>query len=178
MLVGTGTLAAGTVATVALGSNNASATVTGEFSIPDAETVLAGEALNDVRLSCEASWEYDANTTMTGVEVELHVGDATDTLDLIGRQTRENIAQESLTGTSELSGSLMSASAFDIADFRPSSGSVTRTVVAELRLYVLRDGSVEAEAKEQTSVDVTVQDGEITVTAGVGGTGEVSFDTA
>jgi len=177
VLLGTGTLAAGTIGSIALTAGKTTATVDGSFSIPDADQTLAGETLNDVRLSATAEWSFDSNTTMTGVEIELHVGQGADTLDLIARQVKENVAKASLTGTTELNGSLISASDFDIEDFRPSDGELTRTVVAELRLYVLRDGTVEAEAKSQTTFDVTVRDGEITVSASVGGSGEVAFDT-
>jgi len=178
VLVGTGTLAAGTVATVALGSNNATATVDGDFTVPDAGTSLAGESLQDVRLRATANWEFSGNARMTSVETELHVGAATDTLDLIARETKDGISKESLTGTTDLSGSLAAASDFDIDDFRPTNGELTQTVIAELRVYVLREDTVEAEDTAQTSFEVTVRDGEISVSGSVGGSGEVRFDTA
>jgi len=177
VLIGTGTLAAGTVGGIALTSKEASANVEGSFSIPDADQTLAGESLQDVRLSATAEWSFEANVTITGVEVELHVGAAADTLDLIARQTRENVSTDALEGTSELNGSLISAADFDIEDFRPTNGEITRTVVAELRLFVLRDGEGETDATARTTFDVTVQEDEVTVSATVGGDGEVSFDT-
>ena len=178
VLIGTGALVAATTSSIALSAENTTATVAGDFTVPDASTALVDKTLQDIRLEAVAEWQYDANATMDGVELELHAGQAPDTLDLIARSERtDDIATDSLSGETTLVGSLMSASDFSIDAFTPTNGSVARSVIAELRFYVLRDGSVEAEAKARTTFEVTVRDEELTVETTLGGTGEVTFDT-
>jgi hypothetical protein len=178
LLLGTGTVAAGTLGGIALGSQNAMATIDGDFTIPNAQTVLADTELGDIRLSVNAKWEYSANARMNTVEIELHVGGSPDTLDLIARHVKDDLGEQSLTGETELNGSLMSTSDFGVSDFNPDSGRVTQTVVAELRFYVLRDGEVAAEALQRTTFDITVSAEELSVEMTMNATGEVEFTTA
>lgn len=177
VLLGTGALAAATTGGIALTSDRASASVSGDFSIPDGRTVLADESLEDIRLSVAASWSFEANATIHGIEIELHVGATADTLDLIARHTREDLGTESLTGEQTLNGSLMSASDFSVADFEPSDGELSTSVVAELRFYALRDGEVAAEARQMDTFTVTVSDEALQVDMTLGGTGSIEFQT-
>jgi len=177
VLLGTGALVAGTSSSIAILSKEASATVEGEYSIPDASKTVTDAQIEDVRLAVDTTYSFQANAPMTGVELEVHVGASADTLDLIARHTKENLSKESLSGEETLSGSLMSAADFDIEDFQPSGGRLETSVVSELRLYVLKDGTVENEAKHQTTFAVTVADEELTVSSSLGGSGSVSFDT-
>lgn len=178
VLLGTGTAAAGTLGGITLSSSKASATVNGQFSIPNGTTTLADSQLRDVRMQVSTEWTYSANAPMSGLELELYVGETIDTADLIARHTREDLGKESLTGETELNGSLMSSSDFAIEDFQPSNGELRRTVVAELRLYVLRRGEVAAEARHQTTFDVVVRNEELQVETTLTATGDVSFTTS
>lgn len=172
-------LAGGTAATGMIGiaafSDNASATVSGEFTIPNGETVLADQELTDVRLTADASYSYSANAKIHGVELELHVGASADTLDLIARYTNGDLGTDQLQSTETLAGSLMSANDFSISDFQPSNGQLSRTVIAELRFYALRNGEVVAEAIKQETFDVVVKNEALQVETALGGTGDVSF---
>jgi len=113
---GTGTVATGALAGIAFGTQNATATVSGDFTIPKGETVLADTSLQDIRLSVDTSWSFNSNADIHAVELELHVGSTTDTLDLIARHTQDDMAKQDLTGSQTLNGSLMSASDFSISD--------------------------------------------------------------
>jgi hypothetical protein len=155
----------------------ATASVSGEYTIPNREAVLADTTLTDVRLSTDASWSFDANAEMHTVEIEVHVGPSMDGLDLIARQVKEGLAKESLTGESSVKGSLMSAGGFSIEDFRPTNGELSTSVVADLRMYVLRHGEVAVEAIQQTTFDVTVRDEELTVEPTLSGEGSVEVVT-
>ena len=174
LLVGA-TAASGTIGSIAMLSNRTSATVDGTFTIPNGQTVLADEELTDVRLSAEASFEYESNAPIHQVELELHVGASVDTLDLIARHETTDLATDSLAGTETLEGSLMSSSDFGISDFEPSNGELARSVVAELRFYALRNEEVVAEAFAQESFDVTVKNEELQVDTTLNGSGEVEF---
>ena len=178
VLLGTGALAAGTYGIVSFGSQNVSATVSGEYQIQDGETVLADTQLQDVRLTVDAAYSYDANADIHGVELELHVGATTDTLDLIARHTRDDLGTDQLSGEETLNGSLMSASDFEIADFEPENGELRTTVASELRLYVLRNEEVVADAVKATAFDVVVKNEALQVETQLGGSGSVEFDTA
>lgn len=171
-VVGTGALGS-----IALGSGTAAATVSGDFQIPNGKTVLADSELQDVRLAASVDWGFSANAPMHKVELELHVGQTVETADLIARHTQDDLSKSSLTGSTNLNGSLMSASDFSIDDFRPSSGELRRTVVADLRLYVLRHGEVATEARQTTAFDVIVSKEELKVDTTLDATGEVTFTT-
>lgn len=176
-LIGTGTLAAATVGGIALSTQEVSATVSGEFDIPNGETVLADTVLEDVRLSVDAEWSYSANAKVHGVELELHVGATTETLDMIARYEDLDLGTDELSGTETLNGSLMSASDFSIGDFEPDGSEIRRTVVAELRFYVIRNDEVVADAVQTSTFDVILKDEALQVDMTLGGTGEVSFET-
>jgi hypothetical protein len=177
MILAGATAATGMAGGTVLLSDNASASVSGEFSIPDESTVVAGETVQDVRLSCDAVFSYESNAAIHGVELELHVGATAEALDLIARYEDRDLGTDQLEGEETLSGSIMTASSFSVADFQPSNGDLSRSVVAELRFYVLRNEEVVAEAVKQDTFTVSVSDEELTVEATVGGTGEVSFTT-
>ena len=177
-LLGTGTLATGLVGSTVLFSNNATATVSGDFEIPDGETILADEDLQDVRLSVDAQYEYQSNANLHGIELELHVGSMPDTVDMIARHTRDDLGTDELTGEETLNGSVMSASDFSINDFETSNGELRRTIVAQLRFYALRNDEVVAEAIQTETFDVVIRNEELTVDMTLGGTGTVSFKTS
>jgi len=174
---GTGTVATGALAGIAFGTQNATATVSGDFTIPNGETVLADTSLQDIRLSVDTSWSFNSNADIHAVELELHVGSTTDTLDLIARHTQDDMAKQDLTGSQTLNGSLMSASDFSISDFEPTSGELRKPVIAELRMYVLRNDEVVAEAFQTETFDVITKDEALTVDMSLGGTGEIEFTT-
>jgi len=177
VVLGGATLATATTVGIATTSNNASATVDGDFTIPDGETVLADQTLEDVRLAVDASYQYQSNADIHQVELELHVGATADTPDLIARHTRDDLGTDELAGNETLNGSLMSASDFSISDFTPSNGEVRRTVVADLRFYALRNGEAVADANHIETFDVIVKDEELEVNVTLGGEGEVVFET-
>jgi hypothetical protein len=153
--------------------------VSGEFAIPNGETVLADQQLQDVRLAVDpVRWSYTANASIHGIEIELLVGETADTLDLIARHTRDDMATDELAGETTMNGSLMSASDFDIADFQPSNGELRRTVMASLRFYAIRNEEVVAEAEQTTTFDVIVKDEALQVDMTLGGDGEVVFETS
>ena len=177
-LLGTGTLATGLIGSTVLFSNNATATVSGDFEIPDGETILADEDIQDVRLSVDSEWSYSSNADLNGIELELHVGSMPDTVDMIARHTRDDLGTDELTGEETLNGSVMSASDFSISDFETSNGELRRTIVAQLRFYAIRNDEVVAEAIQTESFDVVIRNEELTVDMTLGGTGTVSFETS
>ena len=181
VILGTGALvSAGTISSIALLSNNAVATadVSGEFSIPDGDAVLADADLTDIRLDVDVEWGFDANASVHEIELELLVGSTTETTDLIARHTSDEINTDSLTGTETLNGSLMSASDFSISDFEPSSGELRTSVVAELRFYATRNDEVVADASQVTTFSVVVSQEELRVDMSLDASGEVTFDTS
>lgn len=169
--------ALGGIAATTSETSAATAQVSGSFSVPDAKGVLADATVENVTLDTTAQWNFQSNADIHTVELELLVGASESTLDLIARSKKDGLAKQSLTGERELSGSLMSASDFDIADFQPSSGRLSRTVIAALRFYALRDGEVVADAEQVTTFDVTVTNKELSVEVSLGGSGEVGFQT-
>ncbi len=176
--IGTGTVVTGTLAGIAFGADKATATVSGDFTIANGETILADTQLQDVRLNTDVEWAYQSNADMHALELELHVGSTESTLDLIARHVQDDMAKDELTGNETLNGSLLSASDFSISDFEPTSGELRRTVIAELRMYVLRNDEVVAEAFQTETFDVITKDEALTVDMSLGGTGEIEFQTS
>lgn len=177
VLLGTGSLAAATVTSIVAVSDNASATVTGEFTVPNADRTLVDTTLSDVRLAVNADYSVKANAPIDAVELELHVGATAGSLHILDRVERE-VGEVSHSGEAALSGSIIATPPYDIENFQPSSGSLTTGVIAALRLYALRDGEVVAEAEQTEAFEVTVTQEELQITTGVGGEGRVGFETA
>jgi len=177
LVLSTGAVAAVTTG-IATTTNQASATVSGEFRVPNGETVLADQELQDVRLAVDpVTWAYESNAPLHAIEIELLVGETADTLDLIARHTRDDMATDELSGEASMNGSLMSASDFAIQDFEPSNGELRRTVMASLRFYALRNEEVVAEAEQTDTFDIVVKDEALQVDMTLGGEGEVTFKT-
>lgn len=178
ILTGAG-IAAGTLSSIALTSDNATATasVTGDFTVPDGKKVLTDQTLEDVTLTAAVDWSFQANAKIHGIEIELHVGASPSTLDLIARHENHELGTTSLTGTEELSGSIVGASDYSIENFTPTDGELNTSVIAELRFYAIRDENVVAEARHTASFTVTTRNEELTVEMGVNATGEVGFKT-
>lgn len=180
ILVGTGALAATAGTGIALTTKESAATanVSGTFAIPDGTAVLADQTLEQVLLKVNAQWEFSANAPISATELELHVGATPDGLDLIARTEKTDLSKKTLTGEETLQGGLTNAGVYSIEDFRPTNGELSRTVIAELRFYVLRDGDVVAEAKYTDTFEVTVRKEELVVDMNVDATGEVSFTSS
>jgi hypothetical protein len=177
VLAGTGTALAATVGGIAVGTDNVTATVDGTFTIPDGKTVLADTTLKDVVLEAAVDWGFESNADIHGIEIELHVGATPDTVSMIARHTRDNLGTDSLTGETTLTGSVVQADDYSIENFQPSGGELQTNVVAELRLYVLQNGDVVAEARQTDTFAVTVVDEELRVNTTLNAQGEVSFKT-
>jgi hypothetical protein len=173
-----GALAAGTTGGIAAVTNNASATISGDFTVSNGSATLTGTTLQDVLLEASADWSFDANAKIHGVEIELAVGATPDTLDVIARHERTDISTDSLTGTAELTGSVIQASDYGIDNFTPSSGELTTRVIAELRLFVLRAGEVVLRSSYTDTFEVTVSKESLQVSSTLSGSGSVSFETA
>lgn len=177
VLIGTGALAATTIGGIAVLSDKTTATVTGSFTIPDAETVLADTELKDVQLAATAQYAWESNAPMHGLELELHAGASPDNLEMLARHTQEDLSKKQLTGEQQLQGSLLNTDTYSVDDFQPTDGELSTNVIAELRLYLIRDGEVAAEATETDAFTITVKNEELTVDAQVGGSGEVVFES-
>lgn len=180
VLIGTGTVAAGSIAYAATAQNtSATATVDVDgLQIPDAEKILAGEDMTDVRVAVDSQYSWDANVAVTGWNLSLRVGSDTSTADVIATaEPEQDIAKEELSGTETLTGSILGASDFEIAQFNPENGRRSVDVAVILQLEVLRNNDVIAKAQAETFVEVTVSREEITVTADVGGEGTIEFET-
>jgi hypothetical protein len=177
ILIGTGAFAAATTGSIAIVSDKTTATVTGSFTIPDAETVLADTELQDVRLAVDAQYGFESNAPIHSVELELHAGASPDNLEMLARHTKDDLSKKELTGEQQLQGSLLNTDTYSAENFQPTDGELSTNVIAELRLYVVRDGEVVAEATETDAFTVTVKDEELTVDAQVGGSGEVVFES-
>lgn len=177
VLIGTGALAAATTSGIALTSDNTSATVSGSYTIPDSQTVLADTELQDVRLQVDADYSFTSNAPVHGVEIELHVGASPETLQMIARHERTDLGTMELTGEQALSGSILNTDVYSVDDFQPTSGELSTNVMSELRLYVIRNDEVVAEATQSEAFAVTVKNEELQVDTSVGGSGEVVFES-
>ena len=162
-------------------SQNASAQATVDLTgltVPDAERVLAGQDMSDVRIVVDSQYAWDANVAISGWELRLRVGSAASTADIVARaEPEQDIGTDSLTGEETLSGSLLSASDFTADQFSPARGrrSIDVTVIVEFDVF--RDGEVIKQAQAQTTAEITVRREEIEVTSTVAGEGTIEFET-
>ena len=159
---------------IAFSSQEASANVEGEFSIDDATTVLTDESLENVRLGVDATYKYSANAKLDKHEITLKVGNSGADMELIARSEETDINKETHSGQTSLNGSLLSGP-FEMRDFEPTNGNLSRTVTAKLGLRVYRRGEVVLEDNHLTTFDVTVKNEELQITATLSGEGTVEF---
>ena len=172
-ILGGGTALVG-MSSIAFSSQEASANVEGEFSIDDATTVLTDESLENVRLGVDATYKYSANAKLDKHEITLKVGNSGADMELIARSEETDINKESHSGQTSLNGSLLSGP-FEMRDFEPTNGNLSRTVTAKLGLRVYRRGEVVLEDNHLTTFDVTVKNEELQITATLSGEGSVEF---
>lgn len=177
VLIGTGALAAAGIGGIAVTSQNSSATVSGSYTVPDTQGVLADTTVRDIRLRADVSWSIESNAPLHAVEVELHVGANQDTLALIARSEQTDLSVKQLSGDDTLSGSILSAPVYSVDDFTPTNGELSTSVISELRLYAIRDGQQVAKAVQSDGFVVTLKDEELQVESTVSGTGEVLVET-
>lgn len=173
-----GVLASGTVGGIALTSDTASATVAGEYTIPDSKATLTDSTLEDILLEVTANWNFESNADVHAVELELYVGATLDTADLISRSRKDGLGRKTLSGETTLTGSILSAADFDVENFTPTNGELTTGVVSELRFYALRHGEVAAEATQTEAFNVTVGKEELKISQGLDAQGEIGFNTS
>lgn len=178
VVLGTGALAAATTSGIALTSDKSTAKINGTYTIPDKERVLADSELKDVRLKATVDWGFTSNAPIHGIEVELHVGANQSTLGMIARHENKDLGTSELTGTEELTGSLLNTDVFDAGDFTPTSGELSTSVISELRFYVIRDSDVVAEATQSDGFTVTIRNEELVIEPTLSGSGEVVIESS
>jgi hypothetical protein len=169
-LLGIGTLASGGGSlAVALSEPGAAQVSVDSFSVSDSDmTTEQADPVVDVSLG----YSYDVgNNPVADLRFELLVdGDVVASDELTTDKT-------TFDGTTELSGRVLDASAWDQSDFAPEvASSVQRDVTVGVRFAVLdSDGSVIAEDSKQDTATVRVSHPqEVRLVATVGGQGEIA----
>jgi hypothetical protein len=177
-LLGTGAVVAGTVGSIAVSSNNATAQVSGGLSVADASVTLVDQTLQDIIVDMTAEWSYDSNVRVDAVETEVHAGQRASSLDMIARKsmTVDGENQMSDTGTTELSGSLVDAADFSVSDMTPETGTVEHSALAELRVFIVHDDEAVAETIIRDTFTVTISQESVKVTTSASGSGTVTFE--
>jgi len=133
--------------------------------------------VSDVRADVTAEYAIDATTPVATLDLTLRAGrDDPDSSTSEIAATTETIGATTTSGSVDLSGPITYASAFQIADFRPSEAG--EQVVVPVRLVLVADaigeaGGTLASAETETVTEVTVRQQEDVLTFEVGGTGEV-----
>lgn len=136
--------------------------------------------VSDVRAEVTAEYALEATTDIESIDMTLRAGpkDPDSQTSEIAATSATPDARET-SGSLTLSGPITYASAFQIADFRPSDAGATVVVPVRFRLVaeaVDMAGATVAEATAEDVADVTVRQKEDVLTFEVGGTGEVVVD--
>lgn len=178
-LLGTGAVITGTVGSIVVASNNATAQVSGSLDVGDASVRLVDQQLQDILVDVATEWRYESNVDLDTVETEVHMGQRASSVDLIARETTDvsgtNTSPNS--GQTTLSGSVAQANDFVIADMVPASGKIDHTGIAELRVFLVKDGSVVAETAVTDTFTITISKESQSVSVEVGGSGTITFKT-
>jgi len=172
-LLGTGTIA------VALSSQETTASVASEsLSIPNKEQVVTDQTVNDILISVTAGWSFESNTTITGLKIRLKVGSTTDSAELIGRTSVDNLGSQSTSRNTELIGSILSSGDFEKSQFNPDNGSISTDITVVLEMDVLNNGTIEKTVSNTDTATVTISAEEVSITANVGGEGGFTVEAS
>jgi hypothetical protein len=175
---GAATLFGSTAYAISTGSSEASETTLGELHVPDVSTKTGGDSIQSVNISVDASWSYDTNVNPDKWTLELLIGDNDSTLEPIDSvEQTENLLQTD-SGTETLSGSVTSEWHFSNSSFEPVDNGTKDTVVyVGLSFKLHQGGDVIAESELVEPVTVSVDGQELTASASLGGSGEISIST-
>ena len=174
LVLGTGALATTTQETAA-----EPLTIDG-FDVADVTHDTPDGMVSDVIANVTAEYGLEATTEVTDIDMALRAGrdDPDSNTSEIAVGT-EQVDATDATGTVTLSGPITYATAFEIADFRPSEAGASVVVPVRFELVaeaVDAGGSVLAEATAETTAEVTVTQEEDVLTFEVGGTGSIEID--
>jgi len=180
VLLGTGTLAATGISSIALASQETTATTQLEastFEIEDVKAVLADTQLEDIRLSADFGLTVESNARIHGLEADLRVGATTDTASIIAKYENHELGTTGTTVEDSMSGSILNADDYSVDAFTPTSGEISRSVVAVLDARAYRDDEEVATSRAVGSFTVTVSEESLEVSLGVDASGEVAVET-
>jgi len=176
VLVGASTITAGSIGFLALSPDKASATIEDtSFSVPDAHHMQVDEDIENVELATTVDYLIESNVDIHEVEIQLMAGNGNGDMDIIARHIDDELSLSNFADTVDVTGSLLSSSAFNLSNFDPGSGSITTDVTAEIRLIAYRDDDEMATDSVTETFAVTVEDGVIEIETQVQATGEVVF---
>lgn len=177
MLAGTGTLAVGGTALMAIGSEPVRAEVTtGELDVPDAEHIGKDGSVEDIQLSVSGNWSFSTNGA-DAYSIDLAVAPAPETdnwqsIDWIDGNPLAN----STGGTYELGGSILQHDAIEAGDFNADAAETTsRDIPIQVLLTVRNGDETVAEAIAETVATVTIENETIAVSAEVVGDGSIDI---
>lgn len=164
------------VSGVALGSGSAGGqtTISG-LEVTGAERTLGpNEAVSDVTVSVQADWQYDSTHAPDDAVLELYAAESGGSLTQVDAVTLSDPALND-SGTTTLSGGLVSSGAVPSGTFDvQSGGSTTETVDVKAVLKLRRNGERIGVADSSTQADVSVSKEELTVSASISGDGALS----
>lgn len=178
MLAGTGTLAVGGTALMAMGSEPARANVTisDDLEIPNANHSGKDGSVSDVVVNVSGSWSFSTNGA-TEYSLDLAVDSAPDAGDWTSIDWTDDSALTNSTGGSyELSGSILDHPAWESADFSAGAEETNTTDVPVRVLLTVRNGEeTVADAGAETVATVEVTNETIAVSAEVVGDGSIDI---
>jgi len=172
----TGTIAALGLGAVRLSSDNVSASVSiTEFDVPEKSHNTTDGEIQDVIVDVDSELSIDASAVPDSWELELQAGrTTTEPLSRVGGGfvNSEQVVEQSI------SGSLLTSSAFEIADFRPDEDTYEIDVLIGLEATIEHDGDEVHTARESITRTLEVVDpAQIQVQSEVGGSGELVIET-
>lgn len=176
VLSGIGATVAGTsIAYISTRPTEAQATVEfGNLQIPDSEYI--GQDIQEVNLSVDATYSYEASHSPDEYSLTLLVGDADTTIQPIDSVTRSSDLTKTETGEHTLSGLVTSTYHFDVADFEPATDTTKQSVVyVALRFKLKRNSEVIAESELIEPVNLIVDGTTLEATAKLNGTGAITI---
>ena len=158
-------------------SANADLQMTGLDISDEQTTIIEGEEINDIRISADLEWLFESNVDIHTLQLSLAVGFKEDDAEIISLFERTDMAQQSLTGTTTLEGSVLGSGAFDKSNFQPNGGTITTDVFVIAELLLLRNGDILETAAVSDRAAVEITEESIQITSEVAGTGEITVDS-
>lgn len=144
----------------------------GTLDISDRSVEQTSE-IQDVQISVNANWKFDASKSPDARSLQLHVGKGGNFTQIVEERLAPRTNADS--GTETLTGSIIDTPHFAIDNFRVDSGEKSETIDVKLVFELEMDGEVVESTSVTDTATLTVKPGSIDASVNVKGTGEIQI---
>jgi len=173
---------AGTLITGGIATSIATQPTTGQtsvsvngLSVPDASTQAS--SLSDIGLAIDGDYQYSTNQEPSRIVIRLSASRNNGYRQIDALEPTPNSPSDS--GGYELSGSLLNLQSLQSGELVPSNPGETNSYTIDIRvaMEITHPNGQTAQATAEETVTIDVTKSEVTISASIGGSGQIQFET-